>query len=302
MKFLAIRILYIAVFAAWFAASSATATEKPRYSGFSSHPDSLQVFYDYLNSLAMIKVEAGDELQQAVEAIPVKPDIPITSAQEADLRDWLYDFLVAFSASGSDSLAAEFYLREGVEDSAAIQQMKKDLESGPSLKDKAMIKMLKVAGISISIPEPVSDAGDTPLAILKTQHRQILAIKGRDYFFSNFSFFGNAFEVLEMQGQYDSYRDYAQIHGLIPKAKGSMEWPPKLREEIKKKLQAGEQRIFAQFMFIVEEPEECADFETGPMRFPFFVRLVWSPKKNMWRPVEIFASNDAPVQFVFKAL
>ena len=292
-----------ALIAAWFASTSvAMAEPTSQYGDFSSHPDSLQVFYDYLNSLAMIKVEAGDELQQAVEAIPVKPDIPITSEQEADLRDWLYDFLVAFSASGSDSLAAEFYLREGVEDSAAIQQMKKDLESGPSLKDKAMIKMLKVAGISISIPEPVSDAGDTPLAILKTQHRQILAIKGRDYFFSNFSFFGNAFEVLEMQGQYDSYRDYAQIHGLIPKAKGSMEWPPKLREEIKKKLQAGEQRIFAQFMFIVEEPEECADFETGPMRFPFFVRLVWSPKKNMWRPVEIFASNDAPVQFVFKAL
>ena len=72
-----------------------------------------------------------------------------------------------------------------------------------------------------------------------------------------------------------------------------MEWPPKLREEIEKKLQEGEQRIFAQFMFIVEEPEECADFETGPMRFPFFTRLAWSPKKNMWRLVEIFASNDA---------
>ncbi len=302
MKVLTIRILYIAVFAAWFAASSATATETPQYGGFSSHPDSLQVYLDYLNSLAMIKVEAGDELRAAVEAIPFKGSIPTTSEQEADLRGCLYDFLVAFSVSGSDSLAAEFYLREGVEDSAAIQKMKKDLESGPSLKDKAMIKMLKVAGVSISIPEPVSDAGNTPLAILKTQHRQILAIKGRDYFFGNISFFGSAFEVLEMQGQYDSYMDYAQTHGLIPKAKGSMEWPPKLREEIEKKLQEGEQRIFAQFMFIVEEPEECADFETGPMRFPFFARLAWSPKKNMWRLVEIFASNDAPVLFVFKGL
>ena len=299
MKFLAIRILYIAVFAIF---STTAAEPKHPYGGFSSHPNSLQVYLDYLNSLAMIKVETGAELRQAIEAIPVDLAAPIELEQETGLRDWLYDFLVAFSASGSDSLVAEFYLREGVEDPEAIQQMKKDLESGPSLKDKAMIKVLKAAGITISIPEPVSDAGNTPLAILKTQHRQILAIKGRDYFFGNLSFFGSAFKVLEMQGEYDSYGDYVQIHGLIPKAKGSMEWPPTLRKEVEKKLQAGEQRIFAQFMFIAEEPEECADFETGPLRFPFFVRLVWSPKKNMWRLVEIFASNDAPVQFVFKAL
>ena len=286
-------ILYFAVLAAWFAISSATAAEKPQYGSFSSHPDSI-------NSLEMIEIEAGDELREMIEAIPFEGSVPTTSVQEADLRDWLYDFLVAFSVSGSDSLAAEFYLREGIEDPEAIQRMKKDLESGPGLKEKAMIKMLKVAGRSISIPEPVSDAGDTPLAILKTQHRQILAIKGRDYFFGNLSFLGSAFEVLEMQGEYDSYSDHAQTHGLL--LRGPMEWPPKLKKEIKKKLQMGEQRVFAQFMFIVEEPEEFADFEMGPIRHPFFVRLVWSPKKNMWRLVEIFSSNDAPVLFVFKAL
>ena len=290
----------VAIFALLAIASTAMAEPEHHYGGFSPDAAGQQAYLDYLNRLEMIKVEAGVELQQAVEAIPVKPSIPITPVQAADLRDWLYDFLVAFSASGSDSLAAEFYLREGVEDSEAIQQMKKDLESGPSLKDKAMIKMLKAAGMSISMPEPVSDAGDTPLAILATQHRQILATKGRDYFFGNLSFLGSAFEVLEMQGEYDSYGDYVQTHGLLPQ--GPMWWPPKLKKEIEKKLQAGEQRIFAQFMFIAEEPEECADFETGPMRFPFFVQLVWSPQKNMWRLVEIFASNDAPVLFVFKAL
>ena len=286
-------VLYFAVLAAWFAIPSPTAAEKTQYGSFSSHPDSV-------NSLEMIEIEAGDELREMIEAIPFEGSVPTTSVQEADLRDWLYDFLVAFSVSGSDSLAAEFYLREGIEDPEAIQRMKKDLESGPGLKEKAMIKMLKVAGRSISIPEPVSDAGDTPLAILKTQHRQILAIKGRDYFFGNLSFFGSAFEVLEMQGEYDSYRDHAQTHGLL--LRGPMGWPPKLKKEIKKKLQMGEQRVFAQFMFIVEEPEEFADFEMGPIRHPFFVRLVWSPKKNMWRLVEIFSSNDAPVLFVFKAL
>ena len=295
VKFLAIRLLYIAVLAAWFTAFN-TAAAEPKHpdDGFSSHPDSLQVYLDYLNSLEMIKIEAGDELREAVEDISVEPSIPITPQQKAGLRGWLYDFLVAFSVSGSDSLAAEFYLREGVEDSEAIQRMKKDLESGPSFSEKALLKVM-----GISIPKPVPDAGDTPLAILKTQHRQILAMKGRDYFFGNISFFGSAFKVLEMQGEYASYVDYAQTHGLLPR--GPMGWPPKLKKEIKKKLEAGEQRVFAQFMFIVEEPEEVASFE-GAIRHPFFIRLVWSPKKNMWRLVEIFASNDAPVLFVFKAL
>ena len=55
-------------------------------------------------------------MRAAVEAIPFKGSIPTTSEQEADLRGCLYDFLVAFSVSGSDSLpGAEFYLREGVE-------------------------------------------------------------------------------------------------------------------------------------------------------------------------------------------
>ena len=295
MKLLAIRILYIAVLAAWFAVfSTATAEPKRPYGGFSSHPDSLQSYFDYLNSLEMIKIEAGDELREAVEDIPFEVGTPTTSEQKADLHDWLYDFLVAFSVSGNDSLAAEFYLREGIEDSEAITRMKKDLESGPSFKEKALLKVM-----GISIPKPVSDAGNTPLAILKTQHRQILDLKGRDYFFGNISFFGSAFKVFEIQGEYSSYMDYTQTHGLLPK--GPMGWPPKLRKEIEKKLQESEQRVFAQFMFIVEEPEEFAGFE-GAIRHPFFVRLVWSPEKNLWRLVEIFASNDAPVMFVFKVL
>ena len=301
MKPLAIRTLYFTLIAAWFAISgTATAEPKSQYGGLSAAADGYQAYLD-IHALEMIKVEAGAELQQAVATIPVEPGVPITSEQEADLRDWLYDFLIAFSASGSDSLAATFYLREGVDNPDAIQRMKKDLESGPSLKDKVALKALKAMGISIpTLPEPIPDAGDTPLAILKTQHRQILDMKGRDYFFGKASFFDSAYRVFELQGAYESYTDYAETHGLL--SLGSMEWPPKLRKEIEKKLKAGEQRVFAQFTFIVEEPEGVADFEKGPMRHPFFVRLVWSPEKNMWRLVEIFAPNDAPVLFVFAAL
>ena len=297
MQPLAIRTLYLALIAAWFAVSSAAVAEpKSQYGGFSPDDDGHQAYLDYINGLEMIQVEAGAELQQAIAAIPVEPSVPITPEQEADLRAWLYDFLVAFSVSGSDSLAATFYLRGGVDNPDKIQRMKKDLESGPSLKDKAALKALKAMGISIPIPEPVPDAGDTPLAILKTQHRQILYMKGRDYFFGNISFFDSKYSVFELQGEYERYVDYIKTHGLLPMGYTSS-FP--MGNEIEEALQAGEKWVAAQFMFIFAEPEETADFEKGPMRCPFFVRLVWSPEKAMWRLAETVTSNDAPVLFSF---
>ena len=297
MQPVAIRTLYFTLIAAWFAISSVAATEpKSQYGGFSPDDDGHQAYLDYINGLEMIQVEAGAELQQAVEAIPVEPGVPITPEQEADLRAWLYDFLVAFSVSGNDSLAATFYLRGGIDNPDKIQRMKKDLESGPSLKDKAALKALKAMGVSIPIPEPVSDAGDTPLAILKTQHRQILDMKGCDYFFGNISFFDSKYSVFELQGEYESYVDYIKTHGLLPMGyMGSFS----MRNEIEEALQAGEKWVAAQFMFIFEEPEEAADFEKGPMRCPFFVRLVWSPEKAMWCLAETVTPNDAPVLFSF---
>ena len=128
MKTLAIRTLSFALIAAWFTVSGAAAAEpKSQYGGFSSHPDSLQVFYDYIHGQEMIPVEASDELRQAIEAIPVDLGTAISLKQEAALRDWLYDFLVAFSASGSDSLAAAFYLREGVNNPDMMQNLKEQL-------------------------------------------------------------------------------------------------------------------------------------------------------------------------------
>ena len=297
MQPVAIRTLYFTLIAAWFAVSSAaTAEPKSQYGGFSSDADGHQAYLDYINGLEMIQVETGAELQQAIAAIPVEPGIPITPEQEADLRDWLYDFLVAFSVSGNDSLAATFYLREGVDNPDKIQRMKKDLESGPSLKDKAALKALKAVGVSIPIPEPVPDAGDTPLAILKTQHRQLLYMKGLDYFFGNISFFDSKYSVFELQGEYERYVDYIKTHGLLPM--GHMGSFP-MGNEIEEALQAGEKWVAAQFMFIFAEPEEAADFEKGPMRYPFFVRLVWSPEKAMWCLAETVMPNDAPVLFSF---
>ena len=128
MEPVAIRILYFAVLAAWLAVSSATAAETPQYGGFSSDADSLQVFYDYIHGQEMIKVEAGDELRSAIDSIPVDLGTAIDLEQEAGLRDWLYDLLVAFSASGNDSLAAAFYLREGFNNPDLAAQMIQEVE------------------------------------------------------------------------------------------------------------------------------------------------------------------------------
>ena len=317
------RLAIFALIAAWFTVSTAAAISQSQYRDFP--PDAgHQARLDYLNGLEMIKVESGDELQQTVETIPVEADIAITPQQKADLRAWLYDFLVAFSASGNDSLAAKFYLRGGV-NPEGIVDIKRCLEAiklgGPLTAQQLRAMRIQMpelpigatpwwrsarppAGMGIQMPElPIAT---TPFDLFKAMHRFGINIKRhdsrinrRDYFFGNASFFDSEYRVFELQGDYyQSYRDYAQTHGLIPMK--SMEWSPELRGQIEEGLKLGGQWVAAEFMFIAEEPEEFANHE-GPMRHPFFVRLVWHPRQAMWRLVEAFAPNDAPVLFLFNA-
>lgn len=316
-------VAIFALIAAWFTVGMAAATPINPYSDFP--PDAgHQARLDYLNGLEMIEVESGDQLQQAVEAIPVEADVAITPQQEADLRAWLYDFLVAFSASGSDSLAAKFYLRAGV-NPEGIAEIKRHLEAiklgGPLTAQQLQVMGLQMpelpigatswrrsarppAGMGLQMPElPI---GATPFDLFKAMHRFGIDIKShdsrinrRDYFFGNASFFDSAYRVFKLQGDYyDSYRDYAQTRGLIPVK--SMEWAPELRGQIEEGLKLGGQWVAAEFMFFAEEPEEFAGYKR-PMRHPFFVRLVWHPRQAMWRLVEAFAPNDAPVLFLFNA-
>ena len=279
-------------FALLATASTAIADPKPHYGGFSPDAAGQQAYLDYIHSLEMIPVEAGAELQQAIESIPVEPGGPIAPEQKAGLRDWLYDFLVAFSASGNDSLAAAFYLREGVNNPAGIQEIKAQFAAFAN----APADQLKSMGMAV----PKQPVDDTPFALFQAMHRFCVNVKGRDYFLGTASFFDSAFRVFELQGAYESYATYATSHGLFPRG-GHIGWSPKLRKELEERLKAGEQEVAAEFMFIAEEPEEAADFETGPLRFPFFARLVWSPAKKMWRLVEAFAPKDAPVLFLFKS-
>ncbi len=257
---------------AWFSVSPAVAAPKS--------PDHL----DYLNGLAMIKVESGDALQQAIAAIPIKANLSITPQQQADLHDWLYDFLVAFSASGNDSLAAAFYLRGGI-NLAGIVEIKRQLAA---IKRGGTATAYQLRAQGIQTPElPVEP---TPFALFKAMHR--LGLNRRDYFFGNVSFFTSAYKVFELQGDYyESYRDYARTHNLLH---GYAEWSPALRGRIEEGLKLGGQWVAAEFMFTfsAEEPAQPD---------PFFVRLIWHPRQAMWRLVEAFAPNDAPVLFLFNS-
>ena len=272
MKTLSVRTLYFALIAI---ASVAAAKPMSQYGGFSSHPDSLQVFYDYIHGQEMMKVEAGDELRQAIEAIPVDLGTPIDLRQEADLRDWLYDFLVAFSASGSDSLAAEFYLREGFNNSDMVQTLKEQLAS-----------------------RDVS-TGDTPFAIFAAGHRTILSLAKRAYFFENASFFDSVFKVFKMQEEYDSYAFYLQTHGMLPR--GTLNFHLKLQDEVEAALQAGKPLVFADIMFIVEEPAGLSPWPWQG-RTPSFFRLVWDPEQAMWCHVEVYFSRGVPQNFLFSVM
>ena len=273
MQLLAIRILSCVLIAV---ASAAAAEPKREFGGFSSSPRDLPVFLDYIHSLEMSKVKAGAELQSALAAIPVESDSTLTSEQAADLRGWLYDFLVAFSVSGNDSLAAAFYLRAGVTNPGKLEKMKKNLENWGILK------------------------GERPFDLFRAMHRSILDHQEYEYRFGNASFLHSTFSVFEMQGQYESYRSYARANGMV--VAGGLYWDKsKLQQEVEEAIQAGEQRLLAQFMFITEEPEAFAK-SNRPIRTPFFFRLVWDSERAMWRFVEMFYNSDLPHFFQFSAM
>ena len=91
--------------------SSPSQAREGGYGGFAK--ENMQEFNDYINGLEMIKVQEGGELNQAIDAIPINLETAIDLEQERGLRDWLRQYLIAFSESGNDSLAAVFYLRDG---------------------------------------------------------------------------------------------------------------------------------------------------------------------------------------------
>ena len=270
MQRLAIRILSLALIAV--SSAAAVETNYPQ-GGFEPRLDKLQDLLAHIRTVEKIKVKAGPKLWQAIATIPVATGpiatgVPITPEQEADLRGWLYDFLVAFSVSGNDSLAAKFYLREGVNNPRALKNMQETLERW-------------------DIPK-----GDTPFDLFQAMHRAILDDQGYDYRFGNAFFRHSTFKVFEMQGQYERYQAYPRD---VVKARF------KLQQEIESALRAGEKRVFTDIAFVTEAPAESAG-SARPVCTPFFCRLVWDPERTMWRFVEVFYTSKLPNPFLFSAI
>ena len=265
MQRLAIRILSLAL----VAVSSAAAVEtKYPAGGFAPRLDKLQGLLDYIHTAKKIEVKAGPKLWQSIKAIPIATDISITPEQQADLRDWLYDFLVAFSVSGNDSLAAQFYLREGVNNPRALKNMQATLETW-------------------GIPQ-----GDTPFALFQAMHRAVWDDQGYDYRFGNAFFRHSTFKVFEMQGHYEHYQAYPRD---VVKARF------KLQKEVEGVLQAGEKRVFTDIAFVTEAPAASAG-SAEPVCTPFFCRLVWDSERAMWRFVEVVYNAKLPHPFLFSAI
>ena len=265
MQRLAIRILSLAL----IAVSSAAAVEtKYPSGGFDPRLDKFQGLLAHIRATKKVEIKAGPKLWQTITAIPVATGVPITSEQEADLRDWLYDFLVAFSASGNDSLAAQFYLREGANNPTALQHMQETLKSWDILQ------------------------GDTPFDLFRAMHRAIFDHQGYEYCFGNAFLRHSTFKVFEMQGQYERYGSYPR---------NAVKSRFKLQREVEAALRAGEKRVFTDIAFVTEEPAEFAGSE-GPTCTPFFCRLVWDPDRAMWRFVEVFYTAKRPNPFLFSAI
>ena len=279
MQPLAISILSLAL----IAISSAAAVEtKYPHGGFEPRLDKLQGLLGYVQTAKKVEVKAGPKLWQAITAIPVATGIPITLEQEADLHDWLYDFLIAFSVSGNDSLAAQFYLREGVNNPRAVKNMKETLADW-------------------GIPK-----GDTPFDIFQTMHRAVLDDQGYEYRFGKAFLRHSTFKVFEMQGHYESYNIYPrkavkQGHYESTYPREAVKARFKLQQEVDGVLRAGEKRVFTDIAFVTEEPAEFAGSQ-GPICTPFFCRLVWDPERAMWRFVEVVYSAKLPHPFLFSAI
>ena len=284
MQPLAVRILYVVLIAVYGGVSSVAAVEtKYPDGGFEPRLDKLQGLLDHIRTVEKVKVQAGPKLWQAITAIPVATGVPITPEQEADLRDWLYDFLVAFSVSGNDSLAAQFYLREGVNNPRALKNMKETLERwGIPQGDTPFASSSKPCTEPYSTIRAMTTALATPsFATARSRCSRCRATT-------------SAIELT--RGMLSSRATTsARTRGMLSRPDS------KLQQEVDRALRAGEKRLFTDIAFVTEESAALTG-PKGPICTPFFCRLVWDPERAMWRFVEVVYNSKRPNSFLFSAI
>ncbi len=270
------------------------------YGGFTQ--ENIQEFKDYINGLDMIKVQAGEELDQAIDAIPIDLETAIDLGQERGLRDWLRQYLIAFSESGNDSLAAAFYLRAGFNKERYIAQnmgwvdFARENAQNPSviLKgpdgttlnseeeiEKAMKKFIDDVRAKA---ETASQEGALPL--FRSMYKNTL-INHEEYFIENVSFHDSSFRVFELKKGVPTFLSLASDRGMLPM--GHKHYPTELNGELPALLEAGNKIICVDVLFIVEEPLTFTP-DRVPKRTSSFFRLMWDQDKKLWRHLEAFYS------------
>ena len=281
------------------------------YGGFTQ--ENIQEFYDYIHGQEMIKVQAGEELNQAIDAIPINLETDIDLEQERGLRDWLRQYLIAFSESGNDSLAAVFYLRDGFDAEhykrikikwAEFQQLHARSQNSNVVvknKDGSMMTDEEIENIVEKARERVETAlrEESPLSIVRSDHRETLRSLNKEYFIENVSFRDSEFRVFELNKGSQTFFSLANDRGMLPG--GFMQYPPSptLEEQLPVLLETGERIICVDILFTVEETPEAAHDRTKPGRTPSFFRLMWDQDKNLWRHVEVFYNLGVAENYFF---
>ena len=293
------------------------------YGGFTQ--ENMQEFNGYINGLEMLKVQEGEELNQAIEAIPINLETAIGLEQERGLRDWLRQYLIAFSESGNDSLAAAFYLRAGFNKERYIAQNLKWINfarenaRNPSVivqgPDGTILTEEEIEKSSQKEIDNVKAKAETALKegalpLFRSMHKDALRVHNKEYFIENVSFQDSGFRVFELEQETPTFLRLASDQGMLPGGYTSSDIG--LRDRLPALLEAGEKIICADILFIVEEPQPLEfapnpvpplppEFTPitpnlgGPKRTPSFFRLMWDQDKKIWRHLEVFHSSGVGV-------
>ena len=270
------------------------------YGGFSK--ENIQEFNDYINGLEMLKVQAGEELNQAIDAIPIDLETAIDLEQERSLRDWLRQYLIAFSESGNDSLAAAFYLRAGFNKKRYIDQsmgwadFARENAQNPSITIKGpdgttltskeeIEKVVKkfIDGVRARA-EAVSREGALPL--FRSMYKNVLS-SHEEYLIENVSFHDSIFRAFELKKEIPTFLRLASDRGMVPM--GYSHFPTELNGKLPALLEAGDKIICVDVSFIVEAPSAFTPDLTSKRTSSFF-RLMWDQDKKLWRHLEAFYS------------
>lgn len=282
------------------------------YGGFTQ--ENIQEFDDYINGLEMIKVQEGEELNQAIDAIPINLETAIDLEQERGLRDWLRQYLIAFSESGNDSLAAVFYLRTGFNKERYIAQNLKLINlvqenaRNPSFivqrPDGTILTEEEIEKSSKKKIDNVRARAETALKegalpLFRSMHKDVLRDNNREYFIENVSFHDSGFRVFELGQGIPTFLRLASDRGMLPR--GYRPYPTALSEKLPALLESGEKITCADILFIVEEPLEFTP-NSVPGRTPSFFRLMWDQDKKLWRHLEVFYSPGVGETYFFNLL